>query len=175
MAKATSKIHSFDDLEQAKNESERAQMQELLAVHHEDVAELLRLTALLREKGLLDAATATLEQGEDILDILVKQANSPGSLGGIKSMIAIIQGVTQLDSRLVSAVFGGLGEASTIIARGDADPVSGLWDIVKVIRDPDVTVGLTAIFTILKAVGRHLGQQDHSSVVQQAAGEASAL
>ncbi|QQE80655.1 DUF1641 domain-containing protein [Alicyclobacillus sp. SO9] len=156
MAKPVSTIRDVEGQNDGKKDHQLRELENLLSSHTEDVEQLFRVVHLLQEKGLLDVAAAALEQGQDLLEILVRQANGPGSLGGIKSLIAVVQGMTKLDASVVSAVFTGLGKASQVIAGGEAEEISGLWDIVRVMRDSDVTTGLTAIFAILKAVGQQL-------------------
>ncbi|QQE76865.1 DUF1641 domain-containing protein [Alicyclobacillus sp. SO9] len=156
MARSIAKIRETQSSAEAVKEAQIAKIESLFVEYTQDIEQMMRLLRLLREKGILDAGAAVLEQGHDLLEILVHQANHPGSIGGIKNIIAVVQGMTKIDAKLVAAVFNGVSDASRVISSGDADDIGDLWDIVRVLRDRDVNQGLTAVFAVLKSVGQHV-------------------
>lgn len=160
MAKATSKMALSDKYEEVKRKRRTQELQNMAADHSEDLRQLLELVSILREKGLLEVATAFLEQGHDLLEIAVNQANRQETSAVLKNGIALMQGFSKLDPALLTAAFGGLSEASERIADGEDSKVTDIWDMLKVMKDPDVLRGASAFLTILQSFGKHLRAAD---------------
>lgn len=129
---------------------------DLFVGHEESLSEALRLIDLLHQTGVLQAAGATLEHGTDLIDILVREVDRPGAVGGIKNVIAIVQGMMAMDAKGLSRLLHGVAEGTKLAASGQQVNVNGVFDIMKQIQDKDISAGLAWIFTLLKGIGQRV-------------------
>ncbi|MCF8564522.1 DUF1641 domain-containing protein [Alicyclobacillus tolerans] len=152
----------FEDLEAVKRQEARTAVENALYDNPEAVVQALALVRQLHDKGLLDAAIALLEQGQDVLEIVVKQANKPGYAGGIKSFIALVQGVAKIDAKALSQLLSGLGFASQALVDESVPQVQGALGMWQTLMDPDVSLAVSRLLAFLKAFGQSL-QPDSKS------------
>jgi uncharacterized protein YjgD (DUF1641 family) len=113
----------------------------------------------LNDSGLLDAAIAALEQRESLLRIVVDQAARPGSVAAIKNTVTLAQTLSHIDPDALAGVGEGVAVGVNRLQQGGAVKVTGIWDVLKAARDPDISRALSAILTVLKTVGEHLREQ----------------
>ena len=135
---------------------------DMLSGHEQALAEALHLIDLLHEKGLLQLSAASLEQGKGLMDILVRQMDQPGALGGLKNVIALVQGATAMDARGLSQLLQGLAEGTKLLGQGERVTVNGVFDLMRLMHDPDVSSALGWLFTILKGIGQRVTENSQS-------------
>ncbi|MCL6633158.1 MAG: DUF1641 domain-containing protein [Alicyclobacillus herbarius] len=143
----------------------RSNIEAAAAAHQDAVLEAIRLLAALKKTGLLEMASALLEQGSDVLEIVVRQAEKPEYAGGLKNLIGLVQLLGRLDlTRLepllapfVRPMSAGIaGEEVQDVSTPAMAPVSvdGFFSILAALRDPDVSAGLSWMLGLLQAIGR---------------------
>lgn len=115
---------------------------------------LLDFAEALQKSRLLEMATALLNQGEQVLEILVAQANKPGGAGALKNLLALVNSFSQIDSDALAKSLTLVAKASQQMDFEHGPQVNGVWSMVKAARDPDVKHGLQAALTLLMALGR---------------------
>jgi uncharacterized protein YjgD (DUF1641 family) len=123
----------------------------------------IQLLTALHEKGMLAAGTAAIQQSDALLEILVEAVNQPGATSGMKTFIALAQGMAQVDASLVSGVLQGLTSGTKEVQAGEGVEVQGVWDLLKTLRDPDVAKGISTLLTIVKHVGAALQPRSETS------------
>jgi uncharacterized protein YjgD (DUF1641 family) len=126
----------------------------LLQGHRHSLDEALLLIDLLHEKGVFQALAAALEHGSELLDIVVRQVDQPEAVGGLKNVIALVQGLGAMDARGLSGVLHGVAEGTKLAGTGERVTVNGVFDMMKLMHDPDVSAGLAFAFTLLKGIGQ---------------------
>lgn len=139
--------------------------------HGQSLAEALHLIDLLHEKGLLQALVAAIEHGSDLLDIVVRQVDQPEAVGGLKNVIALVQSLGAMDARGLSGLLQGLAEGTKLAGTGQHVTVHGVFDMMKLIHDPDVSAGLAWTFTLLKGIGQRVGSGTDTSVPDVSVGD----
>ncbi|WP_026962260.1 DUF1641 domain-containing protein [Alicyclobacillus herbarius] len=129
---------------------------QLTAEDREALGELLRLVRALHARGVLSLASALLEKGDEVLDILVHLANQPRAVRGLKNLMVAAETLSAVDlSRLSQVVEGaavGLQCAETQ-RETLAEPV-GLFGLLSTLADPDVSAGIRLLISALQGVGR---------------------
>lgn len=158
MAKATTTIHqqalSINDLRaEAMGNVEAA-----LVDNQDGVTEFVALLGALQQKGVLEMATSLLQQGEEVLSLVVEHANQPAAVGGIKSVIALAQGLSKIDAQALGHVFAGVAYASEQWRLGSEPNKVGMGTVWKSLRDPDVSRGLAAVLALLKGIGQSVNE-----------------
>lgn len=126
------------------------------------IVDLLRVARQLQEKRLLEMVNALLEQGTDILEIVVKQAGQPQYAKGFKNALGLVQMVSTLDVGLLASVMSAVSKANERMEAGEIEPVRGPLKLMGAMRDPDVGAGLGFAFEVLRSLGQQLqGNQPH--------------
>ncbi|MBX6353758.1 MAG: DUF1641 domain-containing protein [Thermoflavifilum sp.] len=120
----------------------------------------IRWIQLMHEKGWLQAMIAILEQGEDIMKILVRQANEPEYATGLKNLIGLTALLGQVDVEMLRSVAVAAREAKTRVTSGQIQPVAGIFPLLAALRDPAVGTGLAWMLEVLKSLGQAVAQPD---------------
>ena len=116
--------------------------------------ELVELLEKLKESGLLDTLKAMLERYEDLMTLLAEDrrmfhamAVAEGALNGLEEADpAKLKWATM---GLVKCMAKGMEE----LYEGKVEKV-GLVGLLKALREPEVMVGLGALLTMARALGR---------------------
>jgi uncharacterized protein YjgD (DUF1641 family) len=115
----------------------------------------LALLQALHERGVLEALVAFFQQGDGVLGVTMDTlANQPAYTQGAKNAMTLAQSLGELDEPTVATtqrmVSGGLRAFAT--AKPPARPL-GFFDVLRALKDPDVSAGLTAVIALLKGFG----------------------
>lgn len=147
MAKAVTSIRvpvlSVEQLQQ----EEMTKVNAAIAENAESVTAFIGLIAQLHRTGLLQGTSAILEQGQDIIQIVVRQAGKPEYAGGIKNAMKLAA-VLGSDLTPLFDMLDAVGSAEE-----HAPEVSGVMSLMRAFRDPDVLSGASWLLGILKSVG----------------------
>ncbi|MFB5190132.1 DUF1641 domain-containing protein [Alicyclobacillus fastidiosus] len=123
------------------------------------VIQVLKLARLLHETEFLNMATAMLEQGPDVLEIVVNQAKQPQYAKGIKNMMGLVQLLGTIDVGSLTGIVEALSQTSELAQRGQIEPVHGPMKLLGAMRDPDVGAGLGFAFALLRSLGGQIRAQ----------------
>lgn len=161
MAKATTNVvQSIRSPEQAQADA-RAALLATVADNAEALADMVKLAALLKESGILDIANAILAQRKAIVDQLVGIANQPGSAGGIKTLIALAQGIGQVDAASLGKAISAASAGLSAMTKTDIDDKPmGIFELLRVMKDPDVSQGLHRGMAFLKGLGQAMSERE---------------
>lgn len=157
MANAITKIQLPEKTPEQVQADKLAVVQEALADHAESMAAFVHLIEALYGAGILQAGTALLEQGEDILQVVVSQAAKPEYAGGLKNGLKLLQ---VLGSDL-TPLFGVMDAVSHT---SDQKPpeLTGIMSMMRALRDPDVLAGMGYMLGMLKAIGAGVRAQPNA-------------
>lgn len=157
MAKAIQTVRWPEPDPAAEAAAQRARLHNVAAEEAQALEKMMRLLGHLDDAGLLDIANALLAQGGQVMEIIVRQAEKPGTLGLLKSAIALTQGLSQADPQALRHLFAGLsaaGEAAGEASRGGRpSEVGGIFGLWRAMRDPDVAAGLGVMMAMLRGIG----------------------
>lgn len=140
-------------------EEERSDALETLLEHASDhseaLLEVLALVQALHEQGALGALTALSQQGDAALGVAMETlSQSPGYAQGARNALALAQSLATLDDQTVATtqrmVTGGVQAFAS--AQPPAKPLS-VFDLLRALKDPDVSAGLAALLALLKGIG----------------------
>lgn len=156
MAQATKTIIR----EPVEKEDGRRELEAALDQNAEGVAQTLALLQQLQERGVLPLLSALVEQGDDVLKVLLALVKREEYLGGVKNLIAIVQLLTAIPPQtmesMVHGMKSGVHEASQSKPREDM----GIYDLLQGIRDPDVSRAISYGLSFLKGMGKQLGESE---------------
>ncbi|SFU64797.1 DUF1641 domain-containing protein [Alicyclobacillus macrosporangiidus] len=158
MAKPIPVLHvpapSREDTEKAALDA----LRDSVAQDAEALQQALRVVRGLHERGLLELTAAALEKGDDLLRLVVEQVNQPGALRLLRNAITLLQQAGAWDLEKWGPILEG---AAAGIQEAQAHPPKrplGVFGLLHLLSDPDVSRALHTLFGALKGMGRVLGQ-----------------
>jgi len=161
VAKATKTIVQPIRTEEARRADAFADLQAAMADNTEALANLVKLAALLQQSGVLDIVNAFLGQRKAIVHQLVEMANQPGNTSGIKTVIALAQGLGQLDAEALGKTMqaASAGLKAMVESPSEERPI-GIFELLRILKEPDVSAGLQRGVSFLKGMGEALSSKD---------------
>ncbi|MFB5191780.1 DUF1641 domain-containing protein [Alicyclobacillus fastidiosus] len=144
-------------------EDESAQVRELIerakGETAEGIVEALHLLQDLEERGVIPLLRALVEQGDDVLRVLLGLFKRDQTIGGVKNVMALLQVFSAIPkdsmNTVLAGVAGGLEEASA----AQANEKFGVYGLLKTLQDPDVSRAISFLTSFLKGMGRALGEE----------------
>ena len=115
----------------------------------------LALLQALHERGVLEALVAFFQKGDAALGVAMDTlAEQPTYTQGAKNAMTLAQSLGELDEPTVATtqrmVRDGLRAFAT--AQRPAKPL-GVFDLLRALKDPDVSAGLASVIALLKGFG----------------------
>lgn len=131
------------------------QLTDQLADSEEALHKTLAIVRELHESGMLEAVESLLKAKAAIAEIALGQATRKEVTNIMNNAMGAAAVLTEIDpeqtKKLLSSVASGLNEA-----KASQGKKVGLWDLLKVIKDPDVNRALGFGMAFLKGLGRGL-------------------
>ncbi|GMA62646.1 DUF1641 domain-containing protein [Alicyclobacillus fastidiosus] len=166
MAQAIQKVVERDITPEKVLYESQVSIEDELFESKDAVIQVLKLVRLLHETEFLNMATALLEQGTDVLEIVVNQAKQPQYAKGIKNMMGLAQLLGMIDVGSLTGVVEALSQSAERAQRGQIEPVHGPLKLLGAMRDPDVGAGLGFAFDLLRSLGRQIRAQGAPQAVR---------
>jgi uncharacterized protein YjgD (DUF1641 family) len=133
----------------------QARLESAPAEHAEALLAAYEVLQGLHDRGALDLMRGALGSGDEVLDIAVAAAQSPGSIRGIRNLLLLINMLGAIDPEVLKAFTQGIPEAFREMVLEPEPP--GLWRLIKdFLWNADFRHGLAALNTMLEAFGRSL-------------------
>lgn len=147
-------------------EEERATALEALLEGASDnspaLLEALALLQSLHQRGILEALAALFQKGDDVLGITMDTLAQPAYSRGAKNALALAQTLSALDEETLATsqrmVVNGVRGFTN--AKPPVKPL-GVFDLLRALKDPDVSAGLAATLGLLKGIGA--AQRQHGT------------
>lgn len=127
----------------------------------QSLLEALALLETLHQRGILEALAAFFQKGDVVLGIAMDTLAQPAYSKAAKNALILAQTLSSLDEETMAAsqrmvASGAQGFAN---AQPPAKPL-GIFDILRSLKDPDVSAGLAAILGLLKGIGAAQRQRE---------------
>ena len=140
----------------------QARLQNAPAAHAEALLAAYEVLQGLHDRGVLDLMRGALGSGDDVLEIAVAAAQSPGSIRGIRNLLLLVNMLGAIDPEVLKAFTRGVPDAFRKMVLEPEPP--GLWSLIKdFLWNPDFRHGLAALNTMLEAFGRSLSSGKDSN------------
>jgi uncharacterized protein YjgD (DUF1641 family) len=124
----------------------------------EGIVQALGLLQALEERGVLPLTRALVEQGDDVLKVIMALIQREEYTGAIKNLLSLGQVLAAVPhsamNTMLTGVSGGVKEA----AKAQADSSFGVYDALKALKDPDVSRAVSFGLSFLKGMGQAIGE-----------------
>jgi len=157
MAKPITKVEAPVFNEKEKQNQALEKVLQDLSRNTDGIKETIKLLQELHESGILGAINNLVEAKEDVAKIAVEQMLRPPVTNALNNAMAAAGVLTELDPEITKKLVGGL---STGLQRAEeglrANKKVNVFDLVKLIRDPDVNRVVRFSIDLLKGLGEGL-------------------
>ena len=154
MAKPTNMIVRPVKTQEEKRSVELETVREGASDHSDALLEAVALLQSLHERGVLEALTALFQQGNEVLGVAMETLAQPAYGQGARNALTIAQSFAAVDEETMATsqrmVRGGLRGFAK--AQPPAKPL-GVFDLLRALKDPDVSAGVAATLALLKGIG----------------------
>jgi uncharacterized protein YjgD (DUF1641 family) len=152
---------------EAELEAERlAEVRKETAADADGLIEALKLLQAMHDRGALELVAAIFQRGDRVLNILVDILAQPGATNALKNVIAVAEAFGQVDAESIlkygKGVSAGLANASKFAhaAESAASKPLGIVELVKQLKDPDVSAAVRVGLAFLKGFGQTVRQSE---------------
>jgi uncharacterized protein YjgD (DUF1641 family) len=153
-------ISAIEKQQQTPEQQKEQELNELLSVLLENSSGLQQTVKLLQElheSGILPALQALVEAKEQVATIAVQQMLRPPVVNMLNNAMAAAGALTSLNPETTTKLMGSLSEGLKKAEQGLANnEMTGVWDLLKVMKDPDINRAMTFGLNLLKGLGQGL-------------------
>lgn len=137
--------------ESAENDMTESGLSQLRSIES-SIRTLTSLLDSLESSGLLRIASAFMEHYDDTLKVVVDQASKKGTANALHNLLLGYTLLSNLDNERLSALTGEISETLNSMDKFRSDPPLGLYALMRIMKDPDVSAGVRAMLKILASL-----------------------
>ncbi|PJN88264.1 DUF1641 domain-containing protein [Bacillus sp. mrc49] len=157
MAKPITKIEEPVFTEKEKQSQELDNVLQDISRNSDGIKETIKLLQELHDSGILGAINNLVEAKEDVAKIAVGQMLRPPVTNALNNAMAAAGVLTELDPETTQKLVGGLSKGLQRAEEGiQSNKKVGVFDLVKLLRDPDVNRVMRFTIDLLKGLGEGL-------------------
>ncbi len=133
----------------------QARLQAAPAQHAEALLAAYEVLQGLHDSGALDLARAALASRDQLLDIAVSAANSPGALRAIRNLLLLTNMLGSIDPEVLKILTTAAPKILQQMIRQPERP--GVWALIKdFLWNQDFRHGMAAVNTVIEVFGKSL-------------------
>lgn len=157
MAKPITKIDEPTFTEKEKQDQTLEKVLQDLSQNADGIKETIKLLQELHESGILGAINNLVEAKEKVAKIAVGQLLRPPVTNALNNAMAAAGALTELDPEVTQKLVGGLSKGLQKAEEGfRVNKKVSVFDLVKLMRDPDVNRVIRFSIDLLKGLGEGL-------------------
>lgn len=135
-------------------------LKELLANNEDALNQMFNIVGELNDIGMLEAANSMLKAKEPIAKIVLGQVTREPVTNLINNMMGAAGALTELDpeltKKLIASLLVGLEEGNEHL---ESNKKVGVFDLMKVLKDPDINRAIGFGLHFLKGMGKGLKEE----------------
>jgi uncharacterized protein YjgD (DUF1641 family) len=164
MAKATTQIHRIRISEEDQRKNDLREIEDTLLKNKEALLETVGVIQHAHERGLISLVSGLLAEGDKILNILVKKADTPETANTLRNLLLMVGvlgtlNVKQLEPMLLKVNSG----IARVAEMKDDDDRIGLFDLFRSLKDPEINRSIALMFEFLKGMGTDTSKMERTT------------
>lgn len=164
MAKATKIIHRHEISDEEKRKKDLKEVEDALVQNKQALLESLSVLSHMQDKGILSLLNGLFGQGDKVLEILVKTADTPETSNTLKNILLMFGvlgtiNVKQLEPILLKVNSG----VERVAQHNDTEEKTSYFDLLRALKDPEINRALTLLMTFLKGMGEKTEHKERST------------
>jgi uncharacterized protein YjgD (DUF1641 family) len=120
----------------------------------ESLRQLLELVRLLDERGLLRFSTDLLREEDRVIEVLSERFRPEDLRRAVANLEVVVRTFRDIDPRTLGEIARAVPAALVEAHRAESDAPMGLFEMLSVLREPDVNRGVRMVLGFLRGVGR---------------------
>ncbi|MGD6819038.1 DUF1641 domain-containing protein [Metabacillus sp. 113a] len=164
MANAINKIKKLELSEEEKRKKELMEMQEALVDNKSAILESLKLMRHMEDKGILPLLNGLVGQGDKVLNVFVKATDKEENTNALRNLLLMVGMLGTINVKELEPILLKMNRGIERVAeQKDTDKKTGLFELLKSLRDPEVNRAITLMLTFLKGVGEETGHKEKNT------------
>lgn len=160
MAKPITTIRRTEKTEEELQQERLAQVLQEVSENADGLLETIQLLQELHEAGILPAIHSLVKAKEDIAKIALSQLLRPPVTNAINNAMGAMEALTEVDSQMSKKMIHSLVSGVKKAQEGlEANQTVSLFDLMKVLKDPDINRALGFGLNFLKGMGEGLKEE----------------
>ncbi|MBL3648836.1 DUF1641 domain-containing protein [Bacillus vallismortis] len=164
MAKAIKQIQKIQVTEEDQRKRDMKEIEDALVENKAVILETLQMLGHMNERGVLPLLRGLFGQGDKVLDILVKKADTEETANTLKNLLLLFGTLGMLDVKqlepLILKVNAGVANA---VEQKDSEEKTGYFDIIRSLKDPEINKSITLLFSFLKGMGQDTKEMERTT------------
>ncbi|KAF1680777.1 DUF1641 domain-containing protein [Bacillus mexicanus] len=164
MAKAIKRIQKIEITEEDQRKQDMKEIEDALVENKEAILETLQMLGHMNERGVLPLLRGLFGQGDKVLEILVKKADTEETANTLKNLLLLFGTLGMLDVKqlepLILKVNAGVASA---VEQKDSEEKTGYFDIIRSLKDPEINKSITLLFSFLKGMGQDTKEMERTT------------
>ena len=157
MAKPIHIIKRTELTEEQKKEQSLESLLTEVAQNKDSLVETLDLLQELHNSGILDGINSLVKTKEEVAKIAVGQMTREPVTNMINNAMAAGGVLTQMDPEMTKKLMGSVAKGLEKAEQGlQSNSTTGILDIMKALKDPDMNRAITFGLNLLKGIGEEL-------------------
>lgn len=128
-----------------------------ISMHSDGLKQTMELLQELHESGIMEIVVSLLRAKEKVAKIAIDQMVRPPVTNIINNAMAAVGALSEMEpdttEKLVKSLFNGIKKAEVGLKSGEK---VGVFDLLKVLKDPDINRSLVFGLNLLKGMGEGL-------------------
>ena len=135
----------------------QARLQNAPAAHAEALLAAYEVLQGLHDRGVLDLMRGALGSGDQVLEIAVTAAQSPGSIRGVRNLLLLVNTLGAIEPEVLKTFMQIVPETLHMMIEHPEPP--GLWRLIKdFLWNQDFRHGMAALNTFFEVLGQSLAK-----------------
>ncbi|MGG0412255.1 DUF1641 domain-containing protein [Peribacillus simplex] len=154
MAKATKVINRITLSEEEKRRIELEDIERTLIENKEVIKETFEVMKGMQDRGILSMVNSLLKEGDKVLNILVKTADTPETANTLKNLLLILGTLGTLNVQQLEPLILKVNSGIARVAEADKTPDKPSYlALLRSLNDQEVKLAMTFLMTFLKGMG----------------------
>ncbi|WP_077624887.1 DUF1641 domain-containing protein [Sediminibacillus massiliensis] len=155
MAEPIKQIKRIELSEEEIREQELRELEDTLLNNKDAIMESMNIIHNMHEKGVLNLLSGLFGQGDKVLNTLVQSADKPEATNTIKNLLLLLGTAGLIDVKQLEPLLLRFGAGIERVAEEeDKDSKTGILDLFRAMKDPEINRSLTILMTFLKGMGQ---------------------
>ncbi|MFF2456956.1 DUF1641 domain-containing protein [Peribacillus simplex] len=154
MAKATKVINRITLNDEERRRIELEEIERTLLENKEVIKETFEVMKGMQDRGILSMVNSLLKEGDKVLNILVKTADTPETSNTLKNLLLILGTLGSLNVQQLEPLILKVNSGIARVAEADKTPDKPSYlALMRSLNDQEVKQAMTFLMTFLKGMG----------------------
>lgn len=155
MAKATKLIQRPEITEEDKRKKDLLEIENALLANKDAILESLRVMKHMHDRGILTLLRGLFGQGDKVLNILVKTADTPETTNMMKNLLLLAGTLGTLNVKELEPFILKINSGIARVAdQKETDEKIGYLDFARALKDPEINRSVSLLLNFLKGMGQ---------------------